>query len=402
MLPALPSRLSLFLAAAIALLAPAWAQAAPQAPLPIRIGVYGPFTGGSSPMGLSMRDGIRLATAEINAGGGLLGRPLQLVERDDEANNQRGSRIAQELVQMKVTAAVGIVNTGVALASQHYFQDARIPVLTAVATGSIITKQFLQPHYAENYVFRISNSDAIQAAMIVEEAVERRRFKRLAIIHDTTNYGQLGREDLEKALTAKGLKPVSIEHFNLGEIDLTRQLQRARDAGAEAILAYGIGPELAALANGRAKLHWEAPLIGGWTLSMSSFIDNAGPNAEGARMPLTFIDEGTSLKRRQFLDAYLKASGAPRIPVPSAAAQGYDAMLLLAAAIRQAGSTDGPRLKAALENLRDKVEGVVQIYERPFSPNDHEAIDRLDTPVMGEVRGGRVVHAYGVRLRHVP
>ncbi|MBP7490251.1 MAG: ABC transporter substrate-binding protein, partial [Azospira sp.] len=76
MLPALPSRLSLFLAAVIALLAPAWAQAAPQAPLPIRIGVYGPFTGGPSPMGLSMRDGIRLATAEINAGGGLLGRPL--------------------------------------------------------------------------------------------------------------------------------------------------------------------------------------------------------------------------------------------------------------------------------------------------------------------------------------
>jgi branched-chain amino acid transport system substrate-binding protein len=378
------------------------ALAGPQAPQPIRIGVYGPFTGGSSPMGISMRDGIRLAAGEINAAGGLLGRPVQLVERDDEAANQRGSRIAQELVQTKVAAAVGIVNTGVALASQHYFQEARIPVVTAVATGSIITKQFLPPHYSENYVFRVSNSDAIQAAMIVEEAVERRHFKRLAIIHDTTNYGQLGREDLEKALGAKGLKAVVVERFNLGEVDLTRQLQRARDAGAEAILTYGIGPELAALANGRAKLHWEAPLIGSWTLSMSSFIDNAGPNGEGARMPLTFIDEGTSLKRRQFIDAFLKATGSTRIPVPSAAAQGYDALLLLAAAIRQAGSTDGPRIKAALENLKEKVEGVVQIYDRPFSPGDHEAIDRLDVPVMGEVRGGRVIHAYSTRLRHAP
>jgi len=135
---------------------------------------------------------------------------------------------------------------------------------------------------------------------------------------------------------------------------------------------------------------------------MSSFIDNAGPNGEGARMPLTFIDEGTSLKRRQFIDAFLKATGSTRIPVPSAAAQGYDALLLLAAAIRQAGSTDGPRIKAALENLKEKVEGVVQIYDRPFSPGDHEAIDRLDVPVMGEVRGGRVIHAYSTRLRHAP
>ncbi len=394
--------LTCVLAASLMGLAPLPALAGPQAPQPIRIGVYGPFTGGSSPMGISMRDGIRLAAGEINGAGGLLGRPVQLVERDDEAANQRGSRIAQELVQTKVAAAVGIVNTGVALASQHYFQEARIPVVTAVATGSIITKQFLPPHYSENYVFRVSNSDAIQAAMIVEEAVERRHFKRLAIIHDTTNYGQLGREDLEKALAAKGLKAVAVERFNLGEVDLTRQLQRARDAGAEAILTYGIGPELAALANGRAKLHWDAPLIGSWTLSMSSFIDNAGPNGEGARMPLTFIDEGTSLKRRQFIDAYLKATGSTRIPVPSAAAQGYDALLLLAAAIRQAGSTDGPRIKAALESLKEKVEGVVQIYDRPFSPGDHEAIDRLDVPVMGEVRGGRVIHAYSTRLRHAP
>jgi len=387
---------------AVGLLSGASAVAAPQAPQPIRVGVYGPFTGGSSPMGVSMRDGIRLAAKEINAAGGLLGRPVLLVEKDDEANNQRGSRIAQELVQERVVAAVGIVNTGVALASQHYFQDARVPVITAVATGSIITKQFLPPHYKENYVFRVSNSDAIQAAMIVEEAVERRRFKRLAIIHDTTNYGQLGREDLEKALTAKGLKPVAVEHFNLGEVDVTRQLQKAREAGAEAVLTYGIGPELAAVANGRAKLHWEVPLIGSWTLSMSSFIDNAGPNAEGTRMPLTFIDEGNSLKRRQFIDAFLKTTGSPRIAVPSAAAQGYDAMLLLAAAIRQAGSTDGPRLKNALENLKDKVEGVVQIYDHPFSPGNHEAIDRLDVPVMGEVRGGRVVHAYSTRLQHAP
>ena len=65
---------------------------------PIRIGVTGPFTGGSSPMGLSMRDGIRLAAQEINAAGGILGRPLRLIERDDEARPERGAQVAQDLI----------------------------------------------------------------------------------------------------------------------------------------------------------------------------------------------------------------------------------------------------------------------------------------------------------------
>ena len=215
-----------------------WAActAAPAAE-PIRIGVSGPFTGGSSPMGISMRDGIRVAAAEINAAGGLLGRPLQLVERDDQARNELGAQIARELVgREKVVAGVGIVNTGVALASQHVYQEARIPMITAVATGTIVTRQFQPPRHPENFIFRISASDSIQAAMIVDEAIERRRFRKVAILADSTNYGQLGREDLEQALEKKGVRPVAVEKFNIRDADMTRQLLAARQAGAEALL----------------------------------------------------------------------------------------------------------------------------------------------------------------------
>ena len=375
----------------------AWAACciAVQAAEPIRIGVSGPFTGGSSPMGLSMRDGIRVAAAEINAAGGLLGRPLLLIERDDEARNERGAKIAQELIgKEKIVAGVGIVNTGVALASQRFYQEARIPMLTAVATGSIITRQFLPPQHPENFIFRVSASDTIQAAMIVEEAVERRRFKKVAILADSTNYGQLGREDLERALERKGVRPLAVERFNIRDIDMTRQLLKAREAGAEVLLTYGIGPELAQIANGAAKLGWAVPIIGSWPLSMSNFIDNAGPNGEGARMPQTFIQEPTTPTRRAFIEAYQKLSRTERMPSPSAAAQGYDAMLLLAAAIRQAGTTHGSRVREALENLREKVEGVVMVHDRPFSRGDHEAIDTPGQVVMGEVRGGRVVRTH--------
>ena len=365
-----------------------------QAADPIKIGVNGPFTGGSSSMGVSMRDGVRLATAEINKAGGVLGRQILLVERDDEAKNERGVQIAQELINKeRVAAVVGYINTGVALASQRFFQEAKIPVMNNVATGSLVTHQF--DDQPENYVFRNSAHDSIQAPMIVEEAVVRRGFKRVAILADSTNYGQLGRADLEAALAQKGIKAVSVDKFNIKDVDMTPQLLKAKEAGAEAVLTYAIGPELAQIANGMTKLGWKVPMIGSWTLSMANFIDNAGPGGEGARKPQTFIQEPTTPKRQSFIVSYLKTFNPKnsRIDSPVSAAQGYDSIYLLAAAIKQAGSTDGPKIKAALEDLKTPVEGVVTTYTRPFTAKDHEAIT-VNIPVFGEVKGARVVYAY--------
>jgi branched-chain amino acid transport system substrate-binding protein len=361
---------------------------------PIKIGVAGPFTGGSSSMGVSMRDGVRLATDEINKAGGVLGRQIVLIERDDEAKNERGVQIAQELINKeKVAATVGYINTGVALASQRFFQEAKIPVMNNVATGSLVTHQF--DDQPDNYIFRNAAHDSIQAPMIVEEAITRRGFKKVAILADSTNYGQLGRADLEKALALKGVKPVAVEKFNIKDVDMTAQLLKAKEAGAEAVLTYGIGPELAQIANGMTKLGWKVPMVGSWTLSMANYIDNAGPGGEGARMPQTFIQEPTTPKRQSFIVAYLKTFNPKnsRIDSPVSAAQGYDSVYLLAAAIKQAGSTDGPKVKDALENLKTPVDGVVTTYNKPFSKSDHEAIT-VNIPVFGEVKGQRVVYAY--------
>ena len=360
---------------------------------PIKIGVDGPFTGGSSSMGVSMRDGVRLAADEINKSGGVLGRQIQLVERDDEAKNERGAQIAQELINKEhVVAVVGYINTGVGLASQRFFQDAKIPVMNNVATGSVLTHQF--DDQPANYVFRNSANDSIQAPMIADEAVKR-GFKKMAILADSTNYGQLGRADLEKALALKGIKPVAEEKFNIKDVDMTAQLLKAKEAGAEVILTYGIGPELAQIANGMTKLGWKVPMVGSWTLSMANYIDNAGPGGEGARMPQTFIQEPTTPKRQSFIISYLKtfAPKNNRMDSPVSAAQGYDSVYLLAAAIKQAGSTDGPKIKDALENLKAPVEGVVTTYNKPYTKTDHEAIT-ANIPVFGEVKGNRVVYAY--------
>ncbi|MBC7635389.1 MAG: ABC transporter substrate-binding protein [Acetobacteraceae bacterium] len=361
---------------------------------PIKIGLTGPYTGGSASMGVSMRDGAKLAVTEINKAGGVMGRQLVVIERDDEAKNEVGVQIAQELIKKEqVVATLGFINTGVALASQRFYQEAEIPVLNNVATGTVITGQFLPPKEKANYIFRMSANDTIQSAMIVEEAIKRRGFKAPAILADSTNYGQLGRTDLEAALAKAGVKAVAVEKFNIGDTDMTSQLLRAKSANADVILTYGIGPELAQIANGMAKLGWKLPMIGSWTLSMATFIDNAGANADGASMPQTFIQIPNTPKRKAFIEAYQAAYKVDRFPSPVSAAQGYDSVYVLAAAIAQAKSTEGPKIRAALENLQTKVEGVMTNYDNPFSATDHEAVT-YNMPVFGVVKNGRVVAAH--------
>src|SRR5258706_16319178 len=214
-----------FMGALAALVISTHAQAAD----PIKVGLAGPFTGGSSSMGVSMRDAVKLAVADVNKNGGVLGRPIQLIERDDEAKNELGAQIAQELINKeKVVATLGFINTGVALASQRFYQEAEIPVINNVATGTLITEQFKKPDYDNNYIFRTSANDTIQAGMMAEEAVKNRGFKKVAILADSTNYGQLGRADLEAALQKMGVTPVAVEKFNIKDVDMTAQLLRAK------------------------------------------------------------------------------------------------------------------------------------------------------------------------------
>ncbi len=366
---------------------------------PIKIAVTGPFSGSSSPMGLSMLAGVRLAIEEMNLGGGLFGRSLLLVERDDKADPETGKQVVEELIKReKVVAGLGFANTGVALAAQKFYQEARIPVINNVATGGAITNQFLPPKYPDNYIFRNSASDGIQSTMIIREAVERRNFKKVAIFHDTTAYGDLGSKQLIEQLAKHQLKPVAIESFALGTTDMSAALQRAKAAGAEILLCYGIGPELAAIANSKAKIGWNVAMIGSWPLSLPNFIENARKNAEGVRMPQTFIESLNNYHRTAFISAYHNANKTTHIPSGVSAAQGYDSALLLIAAIIQAGNTDGPKIREALENLKNPIHGVISTYDHPFTHDDHEAISE-NMVFMGEIKNGKIIFAYPEDLR---
>jgi len=370
----------------------------------IKIAITGPFTGGSAPMGASMRDGAKLAIAEINAAGGVsVGSKkmqFEVIERDDEAKNERGALIGQELASMNdLSGVIGTVNTGVVLAGDKHLQEKGITKIITPAAGSASMTQWSKAGVKDLSIFRFAAHDGIQSSMVVEEAVNQ-RFAKVAILHDATNYGVSGRDDLLDQIRKQGskLEVVATEKFNIGDKDMTAQLLRAKSGGAQAILIWGIGPELAAVSNGMAKMGMKMPLIGGWPLSMSSYIDNAGKNGNGTLMPQTFIEESITPKAKSFIEGYHKAYNVARIPSPVSAAQGYDAVYIFAAAVKQAQSKDTHKIKEALEDLREPVKGVIATWKHPFSKWDpmneqtHEAFRREDA-VMGMVKDGHVVFA---------
>ena len=367
----------------------AYAQTADNTP--IRIGVSGPFSGGSSPMGVSMRNGIKLAVDEINQIGGIHGRKIELIERDDEAKNEVGARIAQELTQQKVVAAIGIVNTGVGLASIDAYQKARIPLLIAVSTGTSLTRKYAPPAAPENYIFRISPTLDLEARVLVRH-LKSSAMRSVAILADTTAYGEAGLKEFREQSEEAGLHIASTERFNIGDKDMSEQVRRAKASGAAALVVWGIGPELAAIARNKSALDWTAPLMGSWTFSMRNFIELAGKSGEGAMMPQTFIQDLGSTAKNSFLLAYHRAFQSNELPSPMSAAQGYDGMHLLYLALLQANSTDGEKIKDALENLQGRYQGAITSYGKPFSKRDHDAITQ-NMLLMGMIKGGRVDYA---------
>ncbi|MBI2309036.1 MAG: ABC transporter substrate-binding protein [Rhodocyclales bacterium] len=358
----------------------------------IRIGVFCPFTGGSADMGISMRNGIRLAIEEINGmAGGVIGKKIELVEIDDQGNPEVGKQVIGELLARdKVVAALGVCNTGVGLATIELFQNAKIPLIVPVSTGTPLTKKFADA--PENWIFRVSPRDEVQAPFIVADALKR-GFRKFALFADTTGYGEAGKNDVEKALMAAGLKPVSVQRFPLGVKDLSEQVKEAKAAGADVVVSYTVGPEAAVLAKSIEKQKWPVQLMGSWPLCWRNFIDGAGSAGEGALVAVSFIQQASFQRRNAFITAYTQKYNTPIIPAPMAAAQGYDAALLLFYALHQAQSSEPGRIKAALENLNRPVAGVITTYDHPFSKTDHDALTG-NMLVMGIVRKGAVDYAY--------
>ena len=358
---------------------------------PLRVGFICPFSGGSQDFGNSARLGAELAVREMNEVGGFLGRPIELVARDDKGNPDEGRKVSQELVlKERVAFTVGFCNTGVALKSLDVFQDHKHLLLVPVATGSAITAKYAAN---QSYVFRLSARDTIQADVLVEDIVKN-GYSRVALLADSTGYGQGGFNDVLKFLAERKLKPVYVARFDLGVGSLAQPMREAREAGADVVIGYTVGPEFATLALARAQAKFAGPLYGPWTLSFRTVREKAGAAAEGATMVQTIIQDLSNERRASFIARLRKHAGQQEIRSLMAAAQSYDALqLMLRALFQTRGNASGAALKAALEDLERPYHGVVTTHDKPFSATDHDAFTR-NMVWLGVWRKGEIQFRY--------
>jgi len=360
---------------------------------PIRIGLIGPFSGGSADFGNSVRFGAELAVKEINAVGGYLGRPLELVVRDDKANPDEGRKVAEDLVlNEKVAFTIGFCNTGVAMKALDVFQTNKHLLMVPCSQGTAVTTKYPP---AESYIFRVAPKDVLNAEFLVKEIVDRRKLKKVAIFADQTGYGEGGLKDVSAELAKRGLQPVHVARFALGTKDLQDAMRQAKAAGAEAIVCYTVGPEQAAAVKSRQAVGWNVPFFAPWPLSFRSVLEDAGADAlEGTMMVQTIVQDTYNERRSSFLARYFKHSNEKRIGSLMAAAQSYDAVqLMLWAVFQTRGDVSADALKLALENLAKPYYGVVTTYDKPFSREDHDAISG-SMLWLGVWRKGQVAYYY--------
>ena len=173
---------------------------------PIRVGLIAPLSGGSADFGTSVKLGAELAVKEINEFGGYLGRPIELVIRDDKANPDEGRKVSQDLVlKEKVDFTIGFCNTGVAMKSLDVFQDNKHLLMVPCSTGSALTTKYPP---ATSTIFRVAAPDSQKVPFLVGEIVDRRKLRKVALLADSTGYGDGGINDATKELDKRGVKPV--------------------------------------------------------------------------------------------------------------------------------------------------------------------------------------------------
>lgn len=342
----------------------------------IRIGFNADQSGtGAAELGVAARHGFDLAIEDINKAGGLLGRKLAGLVRDDTGAPPKSIQNMTELIDSeKAVAVIGPTNSGNALAWLHLPQQKKVPVIVPVATATDITRRYAGE--AQNYIFRVSMVDREQVALLLAYAVKASKNRKIAFIADTTGFGQQGAKDLTEVLALHGQQPVAVEKFGPKDTDMTSQLAKIRDAGADTLVVYGLADANAQLLRSMEKINYFPVTLGTWGNMSTPLLNIAGQKLAGQIIFATSTAEDSNARAVEL--AARVRQRYPQLPTFVAAAQSYDAVMLLAAAVKQAGRTDGDKLAAALENLQADVQGVVKLYRKPFSKASHEGLSVAD------------------------
>lgn len=312
---------------------------------PIRIGEYASLTGKEAAYGDTSHKGIVLAIEELNARGGELGRPLELLTEDNQSKQGESATVVKKLISRDhVVALLGEVASIRSLEAAPVIQHAHLPMVSSASVNAKVTE-------VGDCIFRVCFVDSFQGAVLAKFVRESLGIRRVAILTSVSNAYSVGMSRVFKERFAAAGGTVTAEQkYEEGDKDFHAQLTAIKAAGADAIFASGYYTEAALICRQARALGLTLPVFGGDGWDAPALLEIGGAAMEGTYFSTHYSPDNPSPAVQNFNRRYRARWGA----VPDAwAALGYDSAMVLADAIRRAGSAEPAKIRDALAATRD-------------------------------------------------
>ncbi|MBI2771992.1 MAG: ABC transporter substrate-binding protein [Burkholderiales bacterium] len=336
---------------AVLLLATQALPSAAQGKDPIRIGAVLSTTGPAAYLGDPQLKTLQTYVAQINQEGGVLGRKIELVHYDDASEAAKANGFAKRLIEDdKVDLLIAGTTTGATMAMAPLVDKAAIPLISL--SGAVVV---VEP--VKKWIFKTPHTDRMAAEKVFED-MKKRGFTKVALLSETSGFGQSGAKETRAVAQKYGIALVADETYGPKDTDVTAQLAKIRSAaGVQAVFVFGLGQGPAVVTKNYAQLGMNLPLYQSHGVASNEFIKLAGKAAEGVRLPSPALLVANSLAasdpQRPLVTSYAATYWKQYKDEPSTFG-GYalDALMLGVTAIKRAGSTNKEAVRTALEQTR--------------------------------------------------
>ena len=311
----------------------------------IIIGEFASLSGSEATFGNSSHEGTLMAIEELNAAGGLLGKQLELKTEDNLSKAGDSATIANKLIfKDNVVAMLGEVASGRSNEAAPICQQNKIPMISPASTNPNVTKN-------GDYIFRVCFTDVSQGKVLSNFAQNTLKAKKLAIFTDTKSDYSKGLAKYFKENFVKVGEVISELDYNGKDKDFRGQLTAMKAANPDAIFVPGYYTDVALICIQAKELGVTSPIFGGDGWESTDLTNLGKDSVEGKYFSTHYSPEVGSPKSKAFVEAHKKRFNGK---VPDAmAALGYDSVMVLADAMKRAGTTDGEKVKTALAATKD-------------------------------------------------
>ena len=350
---------------------------------PIKIGSVLSTTGPAGYLGEPELKTLRLYVENINKAGGVLGRPLELVFYDDGSDANKANGFAKRLIDDDmVDVLVGGTTTGSTMSMVPIVEKAGIPFVSLA--GAVV---IIEP--VKKWVFKTPHTDRMAAEKVFLD-MKKRGITNVALLSETSGFGQSGRKETQAMAAKLGMNLVADETYGPKDTDMSPQLTKIKNtAGVQALFVFGLGQGPAIINRNIRQINLAVPIYHAHGVDSEEFIKLSGPAAEGVRLPAEALLVADKLPagdpQKPVVTAYRKAyHDRYNEDVSTFGGHAYNGLMLVVEAIKRAGSTDKAKVRTALEQTKGFIgtDGVVNMSE-----TDHLGLD-LTSFRMLEVKNG--------------